>query len=128
MFSNTVPPPVIAAALEAFDMLSTNTYLRDKLESNTLYFREEISKLGFDIIDGIHPIIPIMLYDAVLAKEIASRMLIEGIYVIGFNYPVVPKNQARIRIQISASMTKTHLDKALNAFKKVGLDMGIISK
>tara|TARA_B100001113_G_scaffold48753_1_gene35196 strand:- start:2311 stop:3501 length:1191 start_codon:yes stop_codon:yes gene_type:complete len=128
LFSNTVPPAVIAAALEAFDMLSTNTYLRDKLESNTLYFREEISKLGFDIIDGIHPIIPIMLYDAVLAKEIASRMLIEGIYVIGFNYPVVPKNQARIRIQISASMTKTHLDKALNAFKKVGLDMGIISK
>tara|TARA_Y100001970_G_scaffold24726_1_gene29537 strand:- start:1890 stop:3080 length:1191 start_codon:yes stop_codon:yes gene_type:complete len=128
LFSNTVPPAVIAAALEAFDMLSTNTYLRDKLESNTLYFREEISKLGFDIIDGIHPIIPIMLYDAVLAKEIAGRMLIEGIYVIGFNYPVVPKNQARIRIQISASMTKTHLDKALNAFKKVGLDMGIISK
>jgi len=128
LFSNTVPPAVIAAALEAFDMLSTNTYLRDKLESNTLYFRKEISKLGFDIIDGIHPIIPIMLYDAVLAKEIASRMLIEGIYVIGFNYPVVPKNQARIRIQISASMTKTHLDKALNAFKKVGLDMGIISK
>ena len=98
------------------------------MESNTLYFRKKISKLGFDIIDGIHPIIPIMLYDAVLAKEIASRMLIEGIYVIGFNYPVVPKNQARIRIQISASMTKTHLDKALNAFKKVGLDMGIISK
>ena len=128
LFSNTVPPAVIAAALEAFDMLSTNTYLRDKLESNTLYFRKKISKLGFDIIDGIHPIIPIMLYDAVLAKEIASRMLIEGIYVIGFNYPVVPKNQARIRIQISASMTKTHLDKALNAFKKVGLDMGIISK
>ncbi len=128
LFSNTVPPAVIAAALEAFDMLSTNTYLRDKLESNTLYFRKEISKLGFDIIDGIHPIIPIMLYDAVLAKEIAGRMLIEGIYVIGFNYPVVPKNQARIRIQISASMTKTHLDKALNAFKKVGLDMGIISK
>ncbi len=128
LFSNTVPPAVIAAALEAFDMLSTNTYLRDKLESNTLYFREEISKLGFDIIDGIHPIIPIMLYDAVLAKEIAGRMLIEGIYVIGFNYPVVPKNQARIRIQISASMTKTHLDKALNAFKKVGLDMGIITK
>tara|TARA_Y100000748_G_scaffold297068_1_gene290608 strand:- start:13123 stop:14313 length:1191 start_codon:yes stop_codon:yes gene_type:complete len=128
LFSNTVPPAVIAAALEAFDMLSTNTYLRDKLESNTLYFRKKISKLGFDIIDGIHPIIPIMLYDAVLAKKIASRMLKEGIYVIGFNYPVVPKNQARIRIQISASMTKTHLDKALNAFKKVGLDMGIISK
>ena len=128
LFSNTVPPAVIAAALEAFDMLSTNTYLRDKLESNTLYFRKKISKIGFDIIDGIHPIIPIMLYDAVLAKKIASRMLKEGIYVIGFNYPVVPKNQARIRIQISASMTKTHLDKALNAFKKVGLDMGIISK
>ena len=107
-------------------MISSTTRLRDKLEQNTMYFRQRMSESGFDILEGIHPIVPIMLYDAITAQDMATRMLKEGIYVIGFYFPVVPKGKARIRVQISAAMNKEHLDKAIDAFKKVGKDMGII--
>ena len=126
LFSNTVAPAIVAAGSKVFDMLSSTTELRDKLEENTKYFRTEISETGFDILDGIHPIVPIMLYDAVLAQNMATEMLKEGIYVIGFYFPVVPKGQARIRVQISAAMEKEHLDKAINAFTKVGENLGVI--
>ena len=126
LFSNTVAPAIVAAGSKVFDMLSATTELRDKLEENTKYFRTEISETGFDILDGIHPIVPIMLYDAVLAQNMATEMLKEGIYVIGFYFPVVPKGQARIRVQISAAMEKEHLDKAINAFTKVGENLGVI--
>ena len=126
MFSNTVAPAIVAASLKVFDMLSSTTSLRDKLEKNTLYFREQISSVGFDIKKGIHPIVPIMLYDAVLAQKMAAALLDEGIYVIGFFFPVVPKGEARIRVQISAGMEKTDLDKAIEKFSKVGKVMGII--
>ncbi|SVB35825.1 uncharacterized protein METZ01_LOCUS188679 [marine metagenome] len=126
LFSNTVAPAIVAAGSKVFDMLSATTELRDKLEENTKYFRTEISETGFDILDGIHPIVPIMLYDAVLAQNMATEMLKEGIYVIGFYFPVVPKGQARIRVQISAAMEKEHLDKAINAFTKVGGNLGVI--
>ena len=126
LFSNTIPPVIISAALKAFDLLSQNTSLRDKLESNTIYFRNKISNLGFKVLGNNHPIVPIMLSDAVLAKEMAEKMLHEGVYVVSFSYPVVPKDMARIRIQISASMNNAHLDKALNAFKRVGEDLGVI--
>ncbi len=126
LFSNTIPPVIISAALKAFDLLSQNTSLRDKLESNTIYFRNKISNLGFKVLGNNHPIVPIMLSDAVLAKEMAEKMLHEGVYVVSFSYPVVPKDMARIRIQISASMNNAHLDKALNAFKRVGKDLGVI--
>ena len=126
LFSNTIPPAIISASLKAFDLLSQNTLLRDKLESNTIYFRTKISNLGFKILGKNHPIVPIMLSDAVLAKEMAEKLLYEGVYVISFSYPVVPKDMARIRIQISASMTTAHLNKALDAFKRVGKDLGVI--
>ena len=126
LFSNTVAPAIVAAGSKVFDMLSATTELRDKLEENTKYFRTEISETGFDILDGIHPIVPIMLYDAVLAQNMATEMLKEGIYVIGFYFPVVPKGQARIRVQISAAMEKEHLDKAVSAFTKVGGNLGVI--
>ena len=126
MFSNTVAPAIVAASLKVFDMLSSTTSLRDKLEKNTLYFREQISSVGFDIKKGIHPIVPIMLYDAVLAQKMAAALLDEGIYVIGFFFPVVPKGEARIRVQISAGMEKTDLDKAIEKFSKVGKAMGVI--
>ena len=126
LFSNTVAPAIVAAGSKVFDMLSATTELRDKLEENTKYFRTEISETGFDILDGIHPIVPIMLYDAALAQNMATEMLKEGIYVIGFYFPVVPKGQARIRVQISAAMEKEHLDKAINAFTKVGENLGVI--
>ena len=127
MFSNTVAPAIVAASLKVFDMLSSTTSLRDKLETNTIYFREKMTSVGFDIKNGIHPIVPIMLYDAVLAQKMASTLLDEGIYVIGFFFPVVPKDEARIRVQISAGMEKEHLDSAIAAFTKVGLDLGVIS-
>jgi glycine C-acetyltransferase len=128
LFSNTVAPAIVAAGSKVFDMLSKTTSLRDKLEKNTAYFRTEMSKIGFDILDGVHPIVPIMLYDAALAQSIATKMLKEGIYVVGFYFPVVPKGQARIRVQISAAMEKDHLDKAIASFEKVGLNLGIITK
>ena len=126
MFSNTVAPAIVAASLKVFDMLSSTTSLRDKLEKNTLYFREQMSSVGFDIKNGIHPIVPIMLYDAVLAQKMAAALLDEGIYVIGFFFPVVPKGEARIRVQISAGMEKSDLDKAIEKFSKVGKAMGVI--
>lgn len=126
LFSNTVAPAIVAAGTKVFKMLSSTTALRDKLEDNTKYFRKKISKVGFKILDGEHPIVPIMLYDSLLAQEMANEMLKEGIYVIGFYFPVVPKNQARIRVQISAAMTKDNIDYAIDAFAKVGKKLGII--
>ena len=126
LFSNTVAPAIVAAGSKVFDMLSATTGLRDKLEENTKYFRTEMSETGFDILEGVHPIVPIMLYDAVLAQNMAAETLKEGIYVIGFYFPVVPKGQARIRVQISAAMEKEHLDKAVDAFTKVGEILGVI--
>ena len=128
LFSNTVAPAIVAAGSKVFDMLSKTTSLRDKLEKNTSYFRNGISEIGFDILEGVHPIVPIMLYDAALAQTVATEMLKEGIYVVGFYFPVVPKGQARIRVQISAAMESHHLDKAIAAFEKVGLSLGIITK
>jgi glycine C-acetyltransferase len=126
LFSNTVAPSVVGASIAVLDMLSETTELRDKLESNTKYFREKMTAAGFDIKPGIHPITPIMLYDAVLAQKLAARMLEEGIYVIGFFFPVVPKGQARIRVQISAAHEQEHLDKAIAAFIKAGKELGIL--
>ena len=126
LFSNTVAPAIVAAGVEVLDMISSTTRLRDKLEQNTMYFRKKMSESGFDILEGVHPIVPIMLYDAITAQNMATKMLEEGIYVIGFYFPVVPKGKARIRVQISAAMNEEHLDKAIDAFKKVGKDMGII--
>ncbi len=126
LFSNSVPPPIVGAALEIIKMLSETTALRDKLESNTTYFREQMTAAGFDIKPGVHPICPIMLYDAPLAQQFAKELLNEGIYVIGFFYPVVAKGQARIRVQISAAHEKEHLDKAIAAFTKVGKKLGVL--
>ena len=126
LFSNSIAPSVASASIEAFKIVEKNNTLIKTLEKNTLYFRKKMTKNGFDILEGIHPIVPIMLYDAKKAKTMASKLLNEGIYVIGFHYPVVPKNKARIRVQISSSMKKQHLDKAIEAFKKVGGKMGII--
>lgn len=126
LFSNTVAPSVVGASIAVLDMLSETTELRDKLEDNTLYFRERMTAAGFDIKPGIHPITPIMLYDAVLAQKMAARMLEEGIYVIGFFFPVVAKGQARIRVQISAAHERHHLDKAIDAFVKVGKELGVL--
>ena len=126
LFSNTLAPAIAAAGIKVFQMISSTTILRDKLEQNTRYFREKISKVGFEILKGNHPIVPIMLYDSLLAQEMANYMLEEGVYVVGFYYPVVPKNQARIRVQISASMTKNNLNYAIEKFAKVGKKMGII--
>ncbi|UXD69010.1 glycine C-acetyltransferase [Sphingobacterium faecium] len=126
LFSNTLAPAIAGASVAVLDMLSETTDLRDKLESNTVYFREKMTAAGFDIKPGFHPIVPVMLYDAKLAQEFATRMLAEGIYVIGFYYPVVPQGKARIRVQISAGHELSHLDKALAAFTKVGKDLGVI--
>ena len=126
LYSNTVAPSIVAAGIEAFKMLSSTTHLRDRLEKNANYFRSKMSKIGFDILDGVHPIVPVMLYDSLLAQRMAKEMLEEGIYVIGFYFPVVPKGKARIRIQISAAMTKDHLDRAINAFTRVGKKLELI--
>lgn len=128
LFSNTLPPPIAGAALEVLRMIGTTTELRDKLEENTKYFREQMTSAGFDIKPGVHPICPIMLYDAPLAQQMATRLLDEGIYVIGFFYPVVAKGQARIRVQISAAHERHHLDKAIAAFTKVGKELGVIKQ
>src|SRR5690606_15761284 len=126
LFSNTLAPAIAGASVAVLDMLSETTELRDKLEKNTKYFREKMTKAGFDIASGSHPIVPVMLYDAKLAQEFAARMLEEGIYVIGFYYPVVPQNKARIRVQLSAAHDKQHLDKAIAAFTKVGTALEVI--
>ena len=128
LFSNSVAPSIVAASSRVLDMISASTSLRDKLEHNTNYFRTKIKDLGFDIIEGSHPIVPIMFYDSLLAKKVASELLNQGVYVVGFYFPVVPKNMARIRIQISAAMTKNHLDKAISAFKEVGNNLKILKK
>ena len=126
IFSNTVAPSIVSASLKVFEILSSTTTLRDKLEENTAYFRDKMTSAGFDIKQGEHPIVPIMLYDAVLAQKMAAALLDEGIYVIGFFFPVVPKGEARIRVQISAGMDISHLDRAVQAFVKVGKSMGVI--
>jgi glycine C-acetyltransferase len=126
LFSNTLAPSIAGASVAVLDMLSEATTLRDKLESNTLYFREKMTEAGFDIKPGVHPIVPVMLYDAKLSQQFAARMLEEGIYVIGFYYPVVPQGKARIRVQISAAHDQEHLDKAIAAFTKVGKELGVI--
>jgi glycine C-acetyltransferase len=122
LFSNTVAPSIVAASLKVLEMLSSTTNLRDKLEENTKYFRDGIKKAGLEIKDGVHPIVPIMLGDAVLAQQMASRLLEKGIYVIGFFYPVVPKGTARIRVQISAAHSKEDLDFAIEKFKEVYIE------
>jgi len=126
LFSNSLAPAIVGASIAVFDMLSKTTELRDKLESNTKYFRSELSKAGFDIRPGEHPIVPIMLYDAKLSQEFADLLLDEGIYVIGFYYPVVPKDQARIRVQLSAAHEKAHLDECIAAFTMVGKELEVI--
>lgn len=127
LFSNTLAPSITGASIAVLDLLSETTELRDKLESNTKYFREKMTAAGFDIKPGEHPIVPIMLYDAVLSQQMAEKLLAEGIYVIGFYYPVVPKGQARIRVQLSAAHDRHHLDKAIEAFIKVGKELGVVS-
>lgn len=126
LFSNTLAPSIVSASIAVIDMLSETTALRDKLEENTRYFRSKMVEAGFDIKKGEHPIVPIMLYDAKLSQEMASRLLEKGIYVIGFYFPVVPKGQARIRVQISAVHDRSHLDKAILAFTEVGKNLGVI--
>ncbi|MGH2564219.1 MAG: glycine C-acetyltransferase [Ginsengibacter sp.] len=128
LFSNSVAPGIVGASIAVFDMLSETTKLRDKLERNTKYFRRKMTKAGFDIKPGEHPIVPIMLYDAVLAQNFAAKLLEEGIYVIGFFFPVVAKGQARIRVQLSAGHRKRHLDKAVEAFTSVGKELGVLKE
>lgn len=126
LFSNSLPPSVVGASIEIFNLLSTTTQLRDTLEENTKYFRSKMEALGFDIKSGTHPIVPIMLYDAVLAQTFAKELLDEDIYVVGFFFPVVPKGLSRIRVQISAAHTQEHLDKAIAGFEKIGKKLGVI--
>ncbi len=126
LFSNTLAPAIVGASLRVLDILERSTALRDKLEDNTRYFRKAMTDAGFDILPGEHPIVPIMLYDAPLAQEFAARLLQEGIYVIGFFYPVVPNGKARIRVQISASHEPEHLERAVAAFTKVGQELGVL--
>jgi glycine C-acetyltransferase len=126
LFSNTLAPSIVGASIEVFNMLSETTSLRDKLEENTKYFRAEMTRAGFDIKPGEHPIVPIMLYEAPLAQKFAELLLAKGIYVIGFFFPVVAKGQARIRVQISAGHERHHLDKAIKAFSEVGKELGVL--
>lgn len=126
LFSNTLAPAIVGASIAVLDMLSESSDLLDKLKSNTAYFREKMVEAGFDITPGTHPIVPVMLYDAKLAQEFAAKMLEEGIYVIGFYFPVVPKEKARIRVQLSAAHSQEHLDKAISAFIKVGKELKVI--
>ncbi|MGO2102279.1 MAG: glycine C-acetyltransferase [Psychroflexus halocasei] len=127
LFSNSLAPAIVGASLKVFDILENDDSFRKKLADNTAYFKKNIKELGFDIIDGDSAIVPVMLYDAKLAQEMAAKLLEEGIYVIGFFFPVVPKEKARIRVQLSAAHEKEHLDRAINAFKKIGQSMGIIN-
>lgn len=126
LFSNSLPPHVVAAGIEAFDMLASAGDLRERLADNTRYFREKMTAAGFDIKPGVHPICPVMLYDAPLAQRFAERLLEEGIYAIGFFFPVVAKGQARIRTQMSAAHTREHLDRAIDAFTRIGRELGVI--
>ncbi|MFC7302473.1 glycine C-acetyltransferase [Cognatiluteimonas weifangensis] len=126
LFSNSLPPHVVAAAIKAFEMLAGAGDLRERLAANTAYFRERMAAAGFDIKPGVHPICPVMLYDAPLAQRFAERLLEEGIYAIGFFFPVVPQGQARIRTQISAAHTREHLDRAIAAFMKIGRELGVL--
>ncbi len=126
LFSNTLAPSIVGASIKVLDLLTSSTALRDKLERNTQYFRKAMTEAGFDILPGEHPIVPIMLYEAKLAQEFAAKLLQEGIYVIGFFYPVVPQGKARIRVQISAGHEQEHLEKAVTAFTKVGKELGVI--
>lgn len=128
LFSNTLAPSIVGASIAVMDLLSETTELRDKLEANTKYFRTKMTAAGFDIKPGDHPIVPIMLYDAVVAQDFAAKLLKEGIYVIGFFFPVVPKGQARIRVQLSAAHDQQHLDKAIAAFTKVGKELGVLKE
>ncbi len=128
LFSNTVAPSIVGASIAVLDLLSETTDLRDKLEYNTKYFRSQMTEAGFDIKPGDHPIVPIMLYDAVLAQQFAAKLLDEGIYVIGFFFPVVPKGQARIRVQLSAAHERQHLDRAIGAFIKIGKELGLLKE
>lgn len=127
LFSNSLAPSIVGAGIAVMDLLSSTTELRDKLMDNTAYFRSKMKEAGFDIKEGVHPICPIMLYDARLSQVFAEKLLAEGIYVIGFFFPVVPRDQARIRVQISAAHERHHLDKAITAFTKVGKELGVIS-
>ena len=126
LFSNSLPPHVVAAGIKAFEMLAAAGDLREQLEENTRYFRERMTSAGFDIKPGIHPISPVMLYDAPLAQAFARRLLEEGIYAIGFFFPVVPQGQARIRVQLSAAHTREHLDRAIDAFTRIGHELGVL--
>lgn len=126
LFSNTLAPAIVGASIRVLEMLSSATTLRDKLEQNTQYFRKAMTAAGFDILPGEHPIVPIMLYDAKLAQEFAARLLTEGVYVIGFFYPVVPQGKARIRVQLSAAHEQEHLEKAVAAFTKVGKELSVL--
>lgn len=127
LFSNTLTPSLAAAGIKALDLLSSSGALRERLNENTIYFRHAMTSAGFDIKPGTHPIVPVMLYDATVAQRMAAELLEEGIYVVGFFYPVVPKNQARIRVQISAAHTRSHLDKCIDAFRRVGRRLGVIT-
>jgi glycine C-acetyltransferase len=128
LFSNSLAPAIVGASIKVFEMLSEDTSLRDKLAENTAYFKKGIKKAGFDIVDGDSAIVPVMLYDAKLSQQMADMLLEEGIYVIGFFFPVVPKGKARIRVQLSAAHTRDHLDKAINAFIKIGKELGVINQ
>jgi glycine C-acetyltransferase len=128
LFSNTLAPSIVGGSIAVLNMLTETTELRDKLESNTKYFRKKMTEAGFDIKEGDHPIVPIMLYDAVLAQTMAAKLLDEGIYVIGFFFPVVAKGQARIRVQLSAAHEQDHLDKAISAFTKIGNELGVLKE
>ena len=126
LFSNSLAPAIVGASIKVFEMLSNDNHLRNQLEENTKYFKEGMLKAGFDIVDGDSAIVPVMLYDAKLSQTMANELLKEGIYVIGFFFPVVPKDKARIRVQLSSAHTKEHLDKAIAAFIKVGKSLDII--
>ena len=128
LFSNTLAPAIVGASLRVLELLTESTELRDRLEENTSYFRQQMTAAGFDIPTGEHPIVPVMLYDAKLAQAFAARMLKEGIYVVGFYYPVVPQGKARIRVQLSAAHTRAHLDKAIAAFIKVGRELAVLQE
>ena len=126
LFSNSLAPAIVGASLKVFEILSNDTSFRDRLESNTIYFRDQMEKAGFDIVGADAAIVPIMLYDAKLSQVMANKLLEEGIYVIGFFFPVVPKGKARIRVQLSAAHTKAHLDKAISSFVRIGKQLGVI--
>ena len=127
LFSNSLAPAIVGAAIKVIDLLESSTHLRDQLYDNTRYFRSKMQEAGFDIKEGEHPIVPVMLYDAKLSQIMADKLLDEGVYVIGFFFPVVPKEQARIRVQISAAHTREDLDVVINAFVKIGKELNVIS-